>query len=170
MELHPKELSKFVGKPCPRRVLCRVLERKWEKGKKLAQKIGTCPRLFLPINLSSIGGFGLSSTIASYESANHFQFTPEYQAMKFAHSFSQALEEEDFPADWQAAAIRYRQLKKCIKKVQKELSELGLTVEILKSGMIVEEGDQTPTQGPLFQYMFDGSSIFFSEYLWNARY
>lgn len=87
--------------------------------------------------------------------------------MKFAHSFSQALEEEGFPADWQAAAIRYRQLKKCIKKVQKELSELGLTAEILKqfvkhSGMIVEEGDQTPTQGPLFKYMFDGNrySIF----------
>lgn len=130
------------------------------------------PPPFYSINLSSIGRFVLSSTIAFYESTYHFQSTPEYQAMKFAHSFSQALE-EDFPADWQAAAIRYRQLKKCIKKVQKELSELGLTAEILKrfvkhSGMIVEEGDQALTQGPLFQYMFDGSSIF--EYLWNARY
>lgn len=84
--------------------------------------------------------------------------------MKFAHSFSQVLEEEDFPADWQAAAIRYRQLKKCIKKVQKELSELGLTAEILKSlveqsGTVQVEGS-TPKQGPLFQYMFDGNASF----------
>lgn len=95
--------------------------------------------------------------------------------MKFAHSFSQVLEEEDFPADWQAAAIRYRQLKKCIKKVQKELSELGLTAEILKSlvkqsgaMMASEEGESTPKPGPLFQYMFDGSSL--SEHVWNPRY
>lgn len=97
------------------------------------------------------------------------------KAMKFAHFFSQVLKEENFPADWQAAAIRYRQLKKCIKKVQEELSELGLTAEILKSFvkhsgavMIVEEGGPTPKQGPLFQYMFDGRRI--SEDLWNARY
>lgn len=94
--------------------------------------------------------------------------------MKFAHSFSQALEEEDFPADWQAAAIRYRQLKKCIKKVQKELSELGLTAEILKSLVkqtgtvaIAQEGDPASKQGPLFQYMFDGDSP--SKHVWNAR-
>lgn len=95
--------------------------------------------------------------------------------MKFAHSFSQVLEGEDFPADWQAAAIRYRQLKKCIKKVQKELSELGLTAEILKSlvkqsGAVVasEEEESTPKPGPLFQYMFDGSCP--SEHVWNPRY
>ncbi|PWW80642.1 RING-14 protein [Tuber magnatum] len=70
--------------------------------------------------------------------------------MKFAHSFSRVLEEEDFPADWQAAAIRYRELKKCIKKVQSELLDLGLTVEVLKG--LVEEAES-----PIFKYMFDGS-------------
>lgn len=86
--------------------------------------------------------------------------------MKFAHSFSQVLKEEDFPADWQAAAIRYRQLKKCIKKVQRELSELGLTAEILgglvkQSGAVIvtAERDSTQNSGPLFQYMFDGSNL-----------
>ena len=69
--------------------------------------------------------------------------------MKFAHTFSQVLQEEDFPADWQAAAIRYRELKKCIKKVQSELLDLGLTVEVLKG--LVEEAE-----GPVFKYMFDG--------------
>ncbi|KAG0132908.1 RING-14 protein [Tuber indicum] len=70
--------------------------------------------------------------------------------MKFAHSFSQVLQEEDFPADWQAAAIRYRQLKKCIKKVQLELLDLGLTVEVLKG--LAEE-----RESPSFEYMFDGT-------------
>ncbi|RPA98854.1 RING-14 protein-like protein [Choiromyces venosus 120613-1] len=70
--------------------------------------------------------------------------------MKFAHSFSQLLQEEDFPADWQAAAIRYGQLKKCIKKVQSELLDLGLTVEVLKR--LVEEAES-----PIVKYMFDGT-------------
>jgi len=69
--------------------------------------------------------------------------------MKFAHSFSRVLQEEDFPADWQEAAIRYRELKKCIRKVQSELLDLGLTVEVLKR--LVEEAE-----GPIFRYMFDG--------------
>jgi len=70
--------------------------------------------------------------------------------MKFAHSFSQVLQEEGFPADWQAAAIRYRELKKCIRRVQSELLDLGLTVEVLK-GLIDE------AEGPVFKYMFDGT-------------
>jgi len=69
--------------------------------------------------------------------------------MKFAHSFSRVLQEEDFPADWQAAAIRYRELKKCIRRVQSELLDLGLTVEVLKG--LIEEAE-----GPVFKYMFDG--------------
>lgn len=71
--------------------------------------------------------------------------------MKFAHSFSRVLQEEDFPADWQAAAIRYRELKKCIRRVQSELLDLGLTVEVLKG--LIEEAE-----GPVFKYMFDGLS------------
>lgn len=85
--------------------------------------------------------------------------------MKFAHSFSQVLEGEGFPADWKAAAIHYRQLKKYIKKVQQELSELGLTVDILKSlvqqsaASLATGGDQPTKQRPLFQYMFDGETL-----------
>jgi hypothetical protein len=70
--------------------------------------------------------------------------------MKFARSFTQLLEEEDFPADWQAAAIRYRQLKKCIKKVQQELQEIGLTAEILR-GLVEEE-----VESPILRYTFHG--------------
>lgn len=79
--------------------------------------------------------------------------------MKFAHSFSQVLDEEDFPADWQAAAIRYKQLKKCIKKVQQELCELGLTAEILRS-LVQQNSDPinpAAKHSPLFQYLFDGT-------------
>lgn len=65
--------------------------------------------------------------------------------MKFAHEFMQTLESEDFPREWQASAIQYKQLKKCIKRVQKELQALGLSVELLKDG-----------RGPVFEYMFDG--------------
>jgi E3 ubiquitin-protein ligase BAH len=51
--------------------------------------------------------------------------------MKFAHNYSDALEREDYPSQWLDSAISYRQLKKCIKKVQKELSSLGLDPETL---------------------------------------
>ncbi|KAL7276026.1 hypothetical protein RUND412_000995 [Rhizina undulata] len=77
--------------------------------------------------------------------------------MKFGHSFTQALE-DDFPAEWQTAAIRYRQLKKCIKKVQRELMDLGLSVEILKSLVDhSDEGSELTKHGPIFHYMFDGT-------------
>lgn len=52
--------------------------------------------------------------------------------MKFAHSFSEELRNNEYPPEWQNAAIRYRQLKKCIKKVMQELDELGLSTDTLK--------------------------------------
>jgi len=52
--------------------------------------------------------------------------------MKFAHAFTEQLQSSEYPAEWLDAAIRYRQLKKCIKKVQRELAELGLTADMLK--------------------------------------
>ena len=52
--------------------------------------------------------------------------------MKFAHAFTEQLQGNEYPSEWLDAAIRYRQLKKCIKKVQRELAELGLTADMLK--------------------------------------
>lgn len=37
-----------------------------------------------------------------------------------------------FPPHWVAHAIPYGQLKKCLKKVQRELQELGLDAETLR--------------------------------------
>lgn len=51
--------------------------------------------------------------------------------MKFAHEFEEALRKDDYPSHWVRSAISYRQLKKCIKKVQRELSGLGLDSETL---------------------------------------
>lgn len=82
--------------------------------------------------------------------------------MKFAHTFSETLSSENFPPEWQAAAIQYRQLKKCIKRLQGELAELGLSVGALKS-LICECRDQACSdgenggRGPMLQYMFDGN-------------
>lgn len=52
--------------------------------------------------------------------------------MKFAHTLMTELESNEYPEEWRDAAIRYRQLKKCIKRVQKELMDLGLSAEMLK--------------------------------------
>jgi hypothetical protein len=51
--------------------------------------------------------------------------------MKFARDYSEALEREDYPEQWLQSAISYRQLKKCIKMVQAELSALGLDADTL---------------------------------------
>jgi hypothetical protein len=61
--------------------------------------------------------------------------------MKFGHSYSQHLLQDGFPAHWVESAISYRQLKKCIKRVEQELQGIGLDAAslalLLKS---VEEG------------------------------
>ncbi|QIX00374.1 hypothetical protein AMS68_005891 [Peltaster fructicola] len=46
--------------------------------------------------------------------------------MKFGREYKEALASEAFPEAWVQSAIDYRILKKCIKKVRKELSDLGL--------------------------------------------
>lgn len=51
--------------------------------------------------------------------------------MKFAHNFVQALQDEKYPDSWRAAAIQYKKLKKCIKKVRNELESLGLNPGLL---------------------------------------
>lgn len=46
--------------------------------------------------------------------------------MKFGQEYAAALAREEFPQHWLASAIEYKQLKKCIKKVQRELTDIGL--------------------------------------------
>jgi len=78
--------------------------------------------------------------------------------MKFAHTFNETLSSENFPPEWQAAAIQYRQLKKCIKRLQRELSDLGLTVDTLKA--LISESQSRGSHGAELQYMFDGKLCF----------
>jgi E3 ubiquitin-protein ligase BAH len=52
--------------------------------------------------------------------------------MKFAHEFVASLKKEEYPQGWLDSAISYRKLKKCIKKVQRELRGLGLDPQILE--------------------------------------
>ncbi|KAI0912411.1 SPX domain-containing protein [Ustulina deusta] len=51
--------------------------------------------------------------------------------MKFAQEFRKALQREAFPRAWVDCAIPYGQLKKCLKKVTRELEEIGLDKETL---------------------------------------
>ena len=53
--------------------------------------------------------------------------------MKFARDFRESLASQGFPQHWVDQAIPYGQLKKCLKKVQKELQDLGLDPETLQS-------------------------------------
>lgn len=52
--------------------------------------------------------------------------------MKFAHDFDESLKAEEYPQKWLDSAISYRQLKRCIKKVERELQGLGLDPQILQ--------------------------------------
>ncbi|OCK84381.1 RING-14 protein-like protein [Lepidopterella palustris CBS 459.81] len=51
--------------------------------------------------------------------------------MKFGHAFQQRLKKDGFPPEWIESAISYGQLKKCIKRVQTELANLGLDRQTL---------------------------------------
>lgn len=77
--------------------------------------------------------------------------------MKFGHNFSEALQKEEYPAHWIESAISYRQLKKCIKKVQLELSTLGLDPETLNE-LWESMGTTTDDDAhrPVFNYSFEG--------------
>lgn len=52
--------------------------------------------------------------------------------MKFAREYEATLEQEQYPQHWVQSSISYRQLKKCIRKVQVELSQLGLDADAVK--------------------------------------
>lgn len=53
--------------------------------------------------------------------------------MKFAQEFRRTLHSEGFPQKWVDSAIPYGQLKKCLKKVTRELVDLGLDRNTLAS-------------------------------------
>src|SRR5436305_10759289 len=52
--------------------------------------------------------------------------------MKFSHTFEAALRKDEYPQGWLDSAISYRQLKKCIKRVQDELKSLCLDPETVR--------------------------------------
>ena len=51
--------------------------------------------------------------------------------MKFGHFYLQHLLKDGFPPHWVDSAISYRELKKCIKRVEDELSTIGLDAQAL---------------------------------------
>ena len=74
--------------------------------------------------------------------------------MKFAHEYETALISEGFPTYWVQSAIAYRQLKKCIKKVELELSEIGLDPSTLRQ--LWQSIDHSLNGGEPFQYKLEG--------------
>lgn len=74
--------------------------------------------------------------------------------MKFAHEYEAALKQEGYPDRWVQSAISYRQLKKCIKKVEMELSHIGLDPETL--GQLWQSLKVSDVKGAPFQYRFEG--------------
>ncbi|KAI0424943.1 RING-14 protein [Xylaria sp. FL1042] len=78
--------------------------------------------------------------------------------MKFAQEFRKALQREAFPQRWVDCAIPYGQLKKCLKKVTKELEEIGLDKETL--ARLAADQQQPSSSGsipvdPGFSYHLD---------------
>lgn len=75
--------------------------------------------------------------------------------MKFAHQFKETLEREAFPDHWRAAAIPYSQLKKCLKKVQRELQELGLDKSTLQQLQAAQTVSPDGVPVPMARYNLD---------------
>lgn len=83
--------------------------------------------------------------------------------MKFAREFSNVLKEEGFPPHWIESAVPYGQLKKCIKRVQRELVGLGLDATTLgqliqvDSDLVQEQAQRRDGEPPIaFRYEFLG--------------
>jgi len=53
--------------------------------------------------------------------------------MKYGQEYKQLLASDEFPSSWVSAALSYRALKKCIKRVQQELEDYGLDAATLKT-------------------------------------
>lgn len=86
--------------------------------------------------------------------------------MKFAHEFKAALVQEGFPPHWVESAIPYSQLKKILKKVSRELQEIGLDPATLahfdpNPSHQFPHGRSGSIEGAAYQYVLEGKlSIF----------
>lgn len=83
-----------------------------------------------------------------------FELCVHIDTMKFGHEYEAALKQEGYPDCWVQSAISYRLLKKCIKKVQRELSSIGLDTETL--GQLWQSLKTSNVNGVPFQYKFEG--------------
>jgi E3 ubiquitin-protein ligase BAH len=68
--------------------------------------------------------------------------------MKFARQFQESLTNDGYPASWVQNAISYGQLKKCVKRVQKELSSIGLDVDTLRTLLATVEAQENSKPSP----------------------
>ncbi|KAI3319961.1 RING-14 protein [Xylariaceae sp. AK1471] len=90
--------------------------------------------------------------------------------MKFAQEFRKALQQEDFPQKWKDCAIPYGQLKKCLKKVTKELQEIGLDKETLTQLAAGQQPSSDHTFTDLgFRYHLDGKAADSNSTLFRPR-
>ncbi|KAK4497461.1 hypothetical protein PRZ48_011912 [Zasmidium cellare] len=64
--------------------------------------------------------------------------------MKFGHEYETALANEGYPEQWVNSAIDYKHLKKCIKRVHRELESLGLDEHTLAAMNDLVAQPQTP--------------------------
>ncbi|KAH7325138.1 RING-14 protein [Stachybotrys elegans] len=78
--------------------------------------------------------------------------------MKFAHNFRASLATQGFPPTWVEQAIPYGQLKKCLKKVQSELLEIGLDPDTLRA-LLQPQEDGLPALRYALRSSSDDTSI-----------
>lgn len=115
----------------------------------------------------------LALAICSFLAGKAKPFTAAYEArccpsatMKFGHDFKQSLADQGFPPHWVESAVPYRELKKCIKKVERELTSLGLDAEKLRNLVNSSPDPQVLPSQPgqkevAFQYIFKGMKFNF---------
>ena len=86
--------------------------------------------------------------------------------MKFGQDFELALARGEYPPEWVHSAISYKELKKCIKRVQQELLSLGLDKDTLdalwnRTGGEVEHTEEANADSA-FHYAIDGETVSFT--------
>lgn len=79
--------------------------------------------------------------------------------MKFAHELKEALSREDYPPHWVQSAIPYGQLKKVLKRVARELNDIGLDPETLRQLRSLDPDSTSPLAVKYGLKAADGSSI-----------
>lgn len=97
----------------------------------------------------------------------HIRRDSGLEAMKFAHEYEAALQQDDYPQHWVESAISYRQLKKCIKKVQRELSMVRLDASTI-AALWTSIGSSQLAGSPL-QYTFADPTNFESNIIFTVN-